>query len=398
MAIRCTTLQYALCIFTIMLWALIPRMAPAAPDLIAYQGRLTDTAGISVADSSYAVVFAIYTDSIGGVPFWQESTSVSIRDGLFSHMLGSVTRLPQSIFQDNDRLYLEITVEEETALPRTRLTSVPYARTAASLNVKDENDSVAIKTFADGHQLSIFGYEGDAALVLRGGIIGDGAAELPDSSINSMEMLDEPGITVEKNVSLIPLPTGTMTDLVTVEITIPADGYIVLHGKCYVLFSGTTGPNTAHVQIDENEGGTSQFPYYTVAGLGGYVNTSTSYFPVYVTRTYYRTAGTYTFRMEGRASYSLPAEAKTWDHILTAVYYPTAYGWVKKISSERGDHPQAVPITIDALPDPNRTGTYYEMDLRYYELKAKAARKALKEAEAELRKAQQKAHSQIGNQ
>lgn len=365
-------------VFAALIWMQTPQTAQAAPDLISYQGRLTDSTGVAVPDSSYWVVFGIYADSTGETSLWEESAMITTRDGLFSHQLGSLTSLPQSIFQDNERLYLQVTIGAETVVPRTRLSSVPYARTAANLSVTDTSGTPAVKTYADSHQVSIFGYEGDATLVLRGGVIGDEAAVLPDSSINSIEMLDEPGIAVETNSSLIPLPTNVMTDLVTVEITIPTDGYIVLHGKCYVLLSGTTGTNSAIVQIDENEGGSSQFPYYTQAGLGGYVNTSTNYFPVYVTRTYYKAAGSYTFRMEGRASNPLPAEAKTWDHILTAVFYPTSYEGVKQISSEPGDHPEAVPIIIDESTNPGRSGTYYEMDLRYYEMKSKAARKKQK--------------------
>jgi hypothetical protein len=360
--------------FTLFL-AVIIRAAMAAPSLITYQGRLTDSAGASVPDSSYNVTFAIYTDSTGGAPLWQESAGVLTRDGLFTHRLGSVSSFPQLLFQDHDRLYLEISIEAETTLPRTRLTSVPYAKTAGNLNVKNANDSTVIKTFPESRRLALYGGDGQASLTLQGGIVGDQAAVLPDSSVNSMEILDEPGIVVEKNIALIPLSNTAMTDLVTVDITIPNDGYIVLHGNCYVLLSGTTGANSAHVQIDENEGGSSLFPYYTVAGLGGYVNTATNYFPIYVTRTYFKSAGTYTFRMEGRAVDVSPAVAKTWDHILTAVYYPTGYGAVKSISSEPGDYPQAVPMTITDDPDHNRTGSYYEVDLRYYELKAKATRK-----------------------
>ncbi len=360
---------------------LIGQIVMGAPNLITYQGRLTDSAGVSVPDSSYNVTFAVYTDSTGGVLLWQESADVLTRDGLFSHVLGSVSSFPQSLFQDHDRLYLGISIEGETTLPRTRFTSVPYAQTAGNLNVKNANDSTVIKTFPESRRLAIYGFDGQASLTLQGGIVGDQAAVLPDSSINSMEILDEPGIAVEKNVALIPLATTAMTDLVTVDITIPNDGYIVLHGKCYVLLSGTTGANSAHVQIDANEGGSSLFPYYTVAGLGGYVNTATSYFPVYVTRTYFKSAGTYTFRMEGRAVDSSPAVAKTWDHILTAIYYPTGYGAVKSITAEPGDHPQAVPITVTDDPDHNRTGSYYEVDLRYYELKSKVTRKVSQDTE-----------------
>ena len=166
---------------------------------------------------------------------------------------------------------------------------------------------------------------------------------LPESAIDYHEILDEPGLTAAINTDQVALFTDAMTDLVTVDITTPADGYILLHGKCYLLLSGTTGPNIALIQIDEDEAGPSEFPYYTIAGLSGYANTATSYFPVYVTRIFFKPAGSYTFRLEGRASFSPPAEVKSWDHILTAVYYPTAYSGVKSLIS-------TLPIALEGLP------------------------------------------------
>ena len=348
----------------------------AAPDLISYQGRLTDSTGVNVADSTYDIVLTIHTDSVGGSLLWQESATVVTQDGLFSHLLGSVSTINQSLFQEYDRLFLGISVGGETPLPRIRLTSVPYAKTAGNLNVEGTGDEVAIKTVASSHQLTIYGFTGQPSITLKGGIIGDNAVVLPDSSISSAEILDEPGIVVEANAALIPLSTISMTDLATVDITIPNDGYIVLHGKCYLLLSGTTGANSAHVQIDENAGGSSLFPYYTVAGLAGYVNTGTNYFPVYATRTYFKQAGTYSFRMEGRAVDPSPAVAKTWDHIFTAVYYPTGYGAVKSISMEPDNRAPSLPITITGGQELGRTGTYYVTDLRYYERESKTSGKS----------------------
>ncbi|MEW5994641.1 MAG: hypothetical protein AB1744_09615 [Candidatus Zixiibacteriota bacterium] len=281
----------------------------AASALVSYQGRLTDSLGYPAPDSSYEAQFAFYADSTGGSSLWQESASITTQAGLFTHLLGSVTPFPQTLFREHDSLFLQVTIEGGAVMPRTRLTEAPYA------------------------------------LVAR-------------------EARNEPGIAVNINTSLIPLPTGSMTDLVTVTIAIPTDGYIVLHGKCYLLFSGATGPNQALVQIDETAGGGSSFPYYTVAGLSGYVSTETSYFPVYVTRVYYKQKGSYTFRMEGRASHSLPAEAKTWDHVLTAVFYPTSYESVTAIMADPFGFSGAVPIQVSDSSHPDRTGTYYKVDLR----------------------------------
>ncbi len=341
----------------------------AVSPTISYQGRLTDSLNIPVADSSYSVLFALFADSVGGTSLWEETATVNTHDGLFTHLLGENTPLPLSLFQNNSRLFLEITVSGETVLPRTKLSYAPYALSAAGLSVTDGNDSPAVKTYADSHQISVFDYSGAEDIRLRGGIGGDEAVILPDSSVNADEMLNEPGIAVSVSPALKTLITDEMTDLITIKITIPTDGYIVVHGKCYLLLSGTTGPNRALVQIDENEGGPSNYPYYVLAGLSGYVNTGINYFPVYVTRTYHKSAGTYTFRMEGRAENPTPALAQSWDHIITAVFYPTEYEAVNAVVPTPEGDPDAVPLH-NAHPDfPDREGTFYKVDLRHHKNK-----------------------------
>ncbi len=346
-----------------------------AGDLITYQGRLTTSTGAPVTDGVYTLQLALYADSTGGTALWQETAMVSTHDGLFSHLLGSQTPLPATIFANNDILYLQLTVNGDIVLPRTRLTTVPVAVLSKYLKLTDDSGTVYIaSTFNNGGSIQLSDSTGNPTIELHGGLPGDSSVILPDSAINTDEILNEPGIAIAKESAQIELSTGTMTDLVTLDITIPDDGYIVLYGKCYLLLSGTTGANSARIQIDEEEGGTDLFPYYTQAGLGGYVNTEVNYFPIYVTRTYYKTAGTYTFRMEGRAINPLPAVAKTWDHILTATYFSTSYGWVSGVATNPSGHPEAIPFNIGSNDAPDRTGIYYNIDLRTEERKNKNAR------------------------
>ncbi|MCK4827552.1 hypothetical protein KA005_68115, partial [bacterium] len=146
--------------------------------------------------------------------------------------------------------------------------------------------------------------------------------------------------------------------------------YIMLYGKCYLLLSGTTDANSARIQIDHDEGGPTLFPYYTQAGLSGYVNTGINYFPIFVTRIYYKnTAGTYTFRLVGKAENSLPALAQTWDHILTAAYFPSSYGYVSTITN----NPLGCtnPFLLQSDTSAERTGNFYDVDLRELEEKNK---------------------------
>jgi len=108
------------------------------PPLVSYQGRLTDSAGNPVKDSTYNVTFLLYSDPTALTPvWWQESRSVTTVDGLFSINLGSDFGLDYSTLQNFPYGYafLGIKVGSEPELtPRTRLTSVFYAMDADHSN------------------------------------------------------------------------------------------------------------------------------------------------------------------------------------------------------------------------------------------------------------------------
>jgi len=353
------------CAFIVFAAVLLAAATAGAGEHIAYQGRLTESVGNPVADGSYTVTFGLYADSTGGSALWEETANVTTLAGLFNHLIGSQAELSSAVFADHATLFLGLTVGTETVTPRTRLASTPGAAVAANLRIVNDAGIVVGRAGADsGGVLALNDINGDTSIVLQGGLVGDSAVIFPESSLSAPEMLDEPGVASAKRTSLMDLSDGTMTDLVVIEIEIPSDGFIVLYGKCYALLSGTTGPNGAKVQIDDEEGGTALFPYYTRAGLSGFVNAGINYFPMFVTRVYYRPAGIHQFRLEGIATHSLPALAQTWDHILTAVYYPSSYGWVSLIAPTPDGHPEAIPIDLNGDRQPGRSGTVYDVDLR----------------------------------
>ncbi len=342
----------------------------AAPSLINYQGRLTNVAGQPVPDGNHQVAFVLYTDSTDGSPVWAEAATVSTTDGLFTHLMGSVAPLPNRTWMERDALWLELIVGGEAVAPRTRIVSVPYAAVAENLELRDDTTRLMYTGIDDSGmaRLTVRRPAIDSLdMVLSGGLYGDSAVILPDNSISRDEILDEPGTAIGLNVNVVELVDMEMTDMVTVNIEIPSDGYILLDGKCYVVLAGTTGPNVALVQIDEEEGGASQFPYYTLAGLDGYLTTGQNFFPVFVTRAYYREAGQYTFRMEGRAAYPPPAQVHTWDHVLRAVFIPSGYGFVGKITRDPGGHPSPEKLSVPNRWEFDSPGPYYEVDLRRLE-------------------------------
>jgi len=96
------------------------------PQMLSYQGKLTDTFGLPVPDTLYAIRFRLYAQPTGGTQFWQENQSVRTTDGLFSVLLGSVT--PIGSVPDAGTAYLGMAVGGGAELtPRRRIASAAYA-------------------------------------------------------------------------------------------------------------------------------------------------------------------------------------------------------------------------------------------------------------------------------
>ena len=103
------------------------------PQMLSYQGKLTDTSGVPVPNGDYSVAFKLYTVPTGGSPFWSETQSVTTKSGLFSVLLGSVT--PIGSIPDAGALYLGMAVGGGAELaPRVRIVSAAYAYKSDTAN------------------------------------------------------------------------------------------------------------------------------------------------------------------------------------------------------------------------------------------------------------------------
>ena len=102
------------------------------PQLISYQGILTDDSGEPLS-GNYLLTFSIYADEVGGSPLWTETKAVDVTEGLLSTNLGTNTQLTESVFSDSAR-YLGIQVENDPEMPRSRMTSSPYAYRIATVD------------------------------------------------------------------------------------------------------------------------------------------------------------------------------------------------------------------------------------------------------------------------
>ncbi len=129
---------------------------------INFQGKLTDSSDVNVVDGDYNFEFKLWshaTETAGGYLKWTETcttTKITVANGLFSHLLGSVNALPDDIF--NQTLWLEVSVggtttepSWETLAPRKKIGAVPAAfeakrlegYTTSSFAILSENETIS---------------------------------------------------------------------------------------------------------------------------------------------------------------------------------------------------------------------------------------------------------------
>jgi hypothetical protein len=147
------------------------------PQIINYQGRLTDPQNNPVEDGQYVIVFNIWNYEQGGALLWSDTAAIIVESGLFTYQLGSDNPLPHSLFTDSTR-YLGIKVGEDNELfPRTKLTPSAYAYhalradTAVAIAYQAINNEMVMDTSIgfeklaanDGEPGQILGFTGNKA-------------------------------------------------------------------------------------------------------------------------------------------------------------------------------------------------------------------------------------------
>ena len=104
------------------LLGLISSVAYAVPMMTNYQGTLQDTSG-SPLNTSVSMTFSLYDTPEGGTPLWTEThPDVTVTNGVFSVVLGSVINFTAADVEGER--YLGVTVgTDEEMLPRQALVS-----------------------------------------------------------------------------------------------------------------------------------------------------------------------------------------------------------------------------------------------------------------------------------
>lgn len=117
--------------------------------MISYQGTLSTASGMAV-NTNVGLTFRMYNIQSEGSALWTEIHSgVPVNDGLFNVLLGSITPIPASLW-DNATVYLGIQVEGDSSelLPRELVSAVPVAMVTSNITIPD--NTITTTKIADG--------------------------------------------------------------------------------------------------------------------------------------------------------------------------------------------------------------------------------------------------------
>ncbi|MBL0057633.1 MAG: hypothetical protein IPP35_00555 [Elusimicrobia bacterium] len=238
----------------------------AAPNEIAYQGKLTDNGGSPLADGSYSITFSVYGSASGGSPIESVNQSVSTVNGVFS----TVVLFTANHFSGGTSRYLQLqrVGAPSPFLPRQKLVAAPYALAVAAgavglteinqsdLDSRYLNAANLTGSVADARLSSNVTLQGNTVNAANGLVILNGSNE---ASIGGGLSLG--GGTVLKKILSVTGPTdfgslssgATSTDTITVTGANPGD--VVLIGapsntdfNKLMLYGSVTSVNTVTVR------------------------------------------------------------------------------------------------------------------------------------------------------
>ena len=110
-------------------------LGQSVPQLIAYQGRLTNAAGIPLDGVSVNLTFTFYPTALSGTPLLTVTQpGVPVTKGIYNVLIGSGGILPGTettlagVFQNHAEVWMGVQVNADPEMtPRARITSVPFA-------------------------------------------------------------------------------------------------------------------------------------------------------------------------------------------------------------------------------------------------------------------------------
>jgi len=121
------------------------------------QGVLRNSSGKSVTDGNYSMTFRLYTVETGGSNVWNETQTVTVKNGIYNVILGKTKSL--SSLDYDATYYLAIVMDGVEMSPRMEMTLSPYALTnvQGTTNVFPKSGNVGINTTSPNYPLTVNG-------------------------------------------------------------------------------------------------------------------------------------------------------------------------------------------------------------------------------------------------
>jgi hypothetical protein len=202
---------------------------------------------------------------------------------------------------------------------------------------------------------------------------GDSSVILPTGAVSAGEIRDEPGVSNDLGKSFFFLSSGhTGYTVDTLEITIPAPGYVEVTGGCYLNLFHSQGTKTEiWVNIDQVAGNADwTLPGAKVASVPDTIPTTLWQFPCTSTRMYQETtAGLKRYYLNAYYYTGTDTMTNVARSYLSAAYYPTLYGSLTLAETDGGTGRFAATRSAGdgtefAVEPPRRTITREEHNAR----------------------------------
>lgn len=195
---------------------------------ISIQGTLKDATGLSIPDGDKDLTFKLYTVAQGGIATWEETASVKVAGGIYSHLLGSETALDASDF--GNVLFLGVTVDGLELSPRMELTYAPY--TLAAAGISNNGGSVS---FDGTGTVSLNPSTASSTILANGNLTADGNVVAKGTLTADGNVVTKGTLTADGNV----VAKGTLTadgnlianSNLTAKGTLTADGNLTANSN-----------------------------------------------------------------------------------------------------------------------------------------------------------------------
>ncbi|MEW6512298.1 MAG: hypothetical protein AB1428_15215 [Bacteroidota bacterium] len=296
------------------------------PRTLNYQGTL-GTGGTPVPDGNYNVTFRLYTAPSGGSAAWTEAQLVQTRNGVFNAILGKITPLPAS-FNTAYWLSLQIGVDPELS-PRIEMTGVCYSlHTVTADSARKVSDAAITTAMLANNAVT-------SAKIADGTITG---ADVAGSTLTAADILDEPGVSVSFDPSGAVLNGGNIVYTIdSVDITIPADGMVMVSACGYLNLFHTTATATKIVVAISKSRATADYtdPGAQLANAPASAPTDVYQYPYATSRTYEEvSSGAKRYYLNAWYLSGSSTSSNVYASYTTALYVPTVMGTISGVREE----------------------------------------------------------------